>query len=523
VTAGAGGLRAGAAAASLAPPPELRLPDLGFVRSQEPVLAMGLPLETTVLVLESGPTRVVLAGVDTVGIGAPEVDVLRRRVAEAAGADPAGVLLNWNHTHRAPPATRALLRRSGLLETDGDADVDAYERLLADAVVTAAREAASRLEPAAVAWGVGEVDIHVNRRERGPDGAIVHGWRTDGLLDRQVVALQARRRDDSAIATVVGFGCHPVAAGMDVAAHSGDYPAALRLALRRSSGGECVFLQGAAGNVLPRSAFCEDEAEAVRMGERLAVEAVHALADRPAWPRHLVQRTDGSLIPMLLFRWEDDAVAPTPLAAAERRLSFPLLPLPSAEEIGELRDRYAAELAEAVARGAGPAERHGIGYHAKWSRRTAEEIAAGTAPTALEGPVHAIRIGDGAIVTGPGETFTEIGLAVKERSPGMPTLYAGYTNGAVGYFPTADAYPEGGYEPAYSNRSYGAPAPVDPRCARLLVETGVRLAESLFPERPPFAGTDWTASGRVPDLPPVRPERPAPGAYAPPETVRPPG
>ncbi len=493
------------------------------MRSQEPLLGVGLPLEVTLLVLESDGTRVVLAGVDTIGIAAPEVDVLRGRVAEAAGAEPAGVLLNWNHTHRAPPATRSLLRRSGLLETDGDADVDAYERLLADAVVDAARQAVARLEPAAVAWGTGTVEMHVNRRERGPDGHIVHGWRTDGLLDRQTVALQARRPDDSPIATVVGFGCHPVAAGMDVPTHSGDYPAALRLAMRRMVGGECVFLQGAAGNVLPRSSFCADEGEAVRMGERLAVEAVHALADRPAWPRRMVQRTDGSLIPMLLFRWEDEPVGPTLLAAAERRLTFDLLPLPSPEEIGAMRDRYAAELADAVARGAGPAERHGLGFHAKWARRTAEEIAAGTAPTALEGPVHAVRIGDGVIVTAPGETFTEIGMAVKERAPGRPTLFCGYTNGAIGYFPTPDAYPEGGYEPAYSNRSYGAPAPVVPECAGQIVEAGVRLAESLFPEREPWSGDDWTASGRVPELAPVVVERPPHGEYAPPATQRPPG
>ena len=93
-----------------------------------------------------------------------------------------------------------------------------------------------------------------------------------------------------------------------------------------------------------------------------------------------------------------------------------------------------------------------------------------------------MRIGDGVIVSGPGEVFTEIGMAVKERSPGTPTLYCGYTNGAVSYFSTAEAFEEGGYEPAFSNRTYGLPAPVAPDCERLLVERGVRLAESLFPD-----------------------------------------
>src|SRR5919108_6314285 len=105
-------LRAGAAAVSVAPPPGL--PMIGFVRAQEGATGAGLPLEATALVLEQDGTRVVLCGVDTLGIPDAEADELRSRVAAAAGAEPAGVLLNWNHTHRAPPSSPALLARSGL-------------------------------------------------------------------------------------------------------------------------------------------------------------------------------------------------------------------------------------------------------------------------------------------------------------------------------------------------------------------------------------------------------------------------
>jgi len=111
-------------------------------------------------------------------------------------------------------------------------------------------------------------------------------------------------------------------------------------------------------------------------------------------------------------------------------------------------------------------------------------------------------------VTGPGEIFTEIGLAVKERSPAAPTLYAGYANGEVCYFPTAASYPEGGYEPEYGNRPHGLPAPVSPECERILVERAVRNLERVFPERPPFAGDTWTATGRQPSFaaePPLEP------------------
>jgi hypothetical protein len=196
-----------------------------------------------------------------------------------------------------------------------------------------------------------------------------------------------------------------------------------------------------------------------------------------------------------------------------------MLPPPSPESLARLREEYAAAVDEAEARGAGAAELYGLRYHAKWAR-----VMAGTRQShVIAGSIHAVRIGDGVIVTAPGEAFTEIGMAVKERSPGRPTLYAGYTNGAVGYFPTAASYSEGGYEPAYSNRSYGRIAPQAPECERLLVERGVRLAESLFPEAQQYAGDSWTATGVVPGLPRERAERPAETGYSPPPTAPPPG
>jgi hypothetical protein len=270
-------------------------------------------------------------------------------------------------------------------------------------------------------------------------------------------------------------------------------------------------------------AFCSDESEARRMGERLALEARHSLADRQAWPQRLISQTDASLVPMINFRFEDAPDDAPALAAAEQRVTFPLLPVPSLAEARVLAANYAAAARDAEARGAGPAEHLGIVYHAKWARRLVEDLEAGQVVGAAEGPICAVRIGDGVIVTGPGEVFTEIGLAVRERSPGQPTLYSGYTNGAVSYFATSEAFDEGGYEPAFSNRTYGLPAPLAPGCDRLLVEHGVRLAESLFPACVPFSGSDWNATGVPRVWPSERLARPEDGAVALPGTAPPPG
>jgi len=50
----------------------------------------------------------------------------------------------------------------------------------------------------------------------------------------------------------------------------------------------------------------------------------------------------------------------------------------------------------------------------------------------------------------PVELFTEIGQAVRRASPYPHTFFFGYSNGLLGYLPTAEAHRQGGYEPTTS-------------------------------------------------------------------------
>jgi hypothetical protein len=62
-------------------------------------------------------------------------------------------------------------------------------------------------------------------------------------------------------------------------------------------------------------------------------------------------------------------------------------------------------------------------------------------------PVRFLKINnDVAIWSAPVELFCEISNAVRERSPFPFTFYFGYTNGWLGYLPTAEAWKHGGYE-----------------------------------------------------------------------------
>jgi hypothetical protein len=499
--------RAGAARLSLEPP--LGLPMVGFVRQPWRGRAYGLPLDVTALVLEQGGRRVVLCGLDVTLLRQRAFDRLVGDVAEAVGAGPEGVVLNVNHTHLAPIADPdAMHLVSGDYPDEVRRLAEAWSAVVHAKVVAACRLAAEALEPARVAWAVAEVDECVNRRERAADGRTVLGWSPDGLIDRQLTALQARRPDGSAIATAVAWGCHPVTTGYDMDRYSADFPGAMRAVVRANGGGEAIYLQGAAGNVLPRVAFTDDEREAERVGRRLGLAALTALAGRGTGPRTAWRKDEASMVPIIASRVEEDTSQAPALDAACERVAFELEPLPAPDEIAALRGEFDRHLAEAHASGdlgrIKPAT-----LAARWARATEALVQSGAPAPRPEAPIHAVRVGDGVLVTGPGETFTEIGLAVKERSPGRPTAYLGYTNGVVGYLPIASEYPYGGYEPGTSHRGYELPSALAPACDELLVRTGVHLAERLFPGVAPYdeAG-GWTASGGVPALPDDAPPHP---------------
>jgi hypothetical protein len=65
-------------------------------------------------------------------------------------------------------------------------------------------------------------------------------------------------------------------------------------------------------------------------------------------------------------------------------------------------------------------------------------------------PVRFLAINDTVLWGSPIELFCEIAIRVRNESPFRHTFYVGYTNGWLGYLPTAQAFREGGYEPRTS-------------------------------------------------------------------------
>ena len=85
--------------------------------------------------------------------------------------------------------------------------------------------------------------------------------------------------------------------------------------------------------------------------------------------------------------------------------------------------------------------------------------------------VQVLMLGDIALAGTQGEPFCEIALAVKSRSPFPRTWFGGYTGPWLAYIPTADEYPNKGYEVDTT--------PFAPEAAGILIEEGVRLLDEI--------------------------------------------
>jgi hypothetical protein len=86
-------------------------------------------------------------------------------------------------------------------------------------------------------------------------------------------------------------------------------------------------------------------------------------------------------------------------------------------------------------------------------------------------PLQAIRLGDVIFATFPNEVYSEIGLAVKKKSPFENTFIFALAGGHEGYIPTAEEYLEGGY---VANGS-----PFAPDTGQVLIDSSIELISKL--------------------------------------------
>jgi neutral ceramidase len=368
--AGAGGLRAGVARATITPP--LGSPLVGFSDRGDSTGCHD-ELTATALVLESGLLRVALVACDLLYIrGAAE---LKRAISAATGIPAERVLLTASHTHYGP-ALDGEQESAAALVPDGKRPlVAAYRQNLIHSLTGVVAAACQRLADARIGWAEGSSLIGINRRERLADGSIVLGNNPDGPCDRRVLVTRIDRADGSPLAVLLNTACHGVSLGSECTDISADFPGVARELIERETGATCLFLQGAAGNINP-TLMGWDWTYARRLGLSLGAEGARLFWT--ARPEHGEGLAFAGLTEML------PALAPATLAEANALIAELQAELSGSDEGKSLGSTWAQ-------------------WRLTRALRAADALAGAGSLPAVPAELAAVRIGPGlAMITSPG-------------------------------------------------------------------------------------------------------------------------
>ncbi len=472
------GLRAGAGTFCIDPP--LPSDPQGFMRRAVAVRDSLDSCLVTAVVIQSDEHLLAILAADVTNLDPYFADRIRNVIQATTGVPYDSILLNSSHTHAGLWPRKDGEKLHGEFAQLTDAENAYFESLPYD-YASAVVRAMQNMKPARISGGVGSAPgIAVNRRERDGKGGTILGWNKENFIDEDVPTIRIDAHDGSAIATIIGFGCHPVVLGGEVPFSGADFIGETRRRVELLRCGTCIFLQGAAGNILPLEAFHDIPGPELKMGARLAVEAVHAIIDKDPRVIEIDRIEYGSVTPIALYRRRAAAIQPPQKLTSRRKvLQLPLNPSMSVSEMeSELINRKNDYDSQDKA-GKGREILNPIKYHISWLEAMLKIAQKSSLPESVEGEIWVARLGDAAIVGTPGELFSEIGAEVRRRSPFETTIFAGYSQGVLGYVAIPEEYQFGGYEPSVAQRGYGHPAPFSPDASRILIEESVALLQSI--------------------------------------------
>ena len=423
-------LTAGAATSNITPP-------LG-----EPIVGNWTPVPATYvhdelharcLVLDDGETRMAIVVADNVGIPRRVLDEAKRQIHTLTNISAEHVLISSTHTHSATTA------RSAADRDNPNAAFTDYQKFLAGRIADGVRRAIANLEPARIGWGRGSLAEQVfNRRwfmKPGPHLKNPFGG-TDqvmmnppvgsadllkpaGPTDPGISFLSVQSASGRPIALLANYSLHYVG-GVPNGHVSADYFAffarKLSALLERDSHAPpfvAMLSNGTSGNI--NNIDFRGGQKRLAPYARMELVANQVAAEVFRAMQSIDYRDSASL-----------KIAQRELSLETRRgeaqklagWANDVLARPESERPNHPRERiYAARILQML-----------------------------EMPPRIDVPLHALRIGDLAVVTIPFEVFVEVGLELKSKSPFPDTFVVSLANGAFGYLPTAAHHQLGGYE-----------------------------------------------------------------------------
>ena len=465
------GLWAGVARADITPP--VGIPHMNW-GSQTHVGAVGIDpagMEATALVLSDGTQKFAMVDVDALFVG--QLAEVATRAARLTGIPAGHIRLGATHTHAGPFLTTDK-GPVGIDLTQYRAGFDNYWSLVADKIVGAIVEANARLEPAHLGATKGAGSININRRIR-RDGASppAVGRNPGGLVDRDLIVARIDNAQGAPLVVLVNFQCHGTVLAWENKQISPDWPGMMRRTVEEAlPGSKCLFFQGAAGNQGPMEGLTGDVAVAHRLGRILGHEAaalalrIETVKREPKFEGFVESTAYLAKQPWRVQGPRDGTI----------KFSSQIVDVPARTYTGKEVERMTAAVVDAEVKAKAVANSRADAWtkHAAEARlRRFQDLVAKWRQPASRPPIQvrieALRIGELAIVSMPGEPFAEIGQAVKRGSFLAATMFCGYSSGEGGeYMPVEDEYDFEGYEVDRTPYGTGAAARVMATAAALL-------------------------------------------------------
>lgn len=382
-------------------------------------------LYATCLYLSSDEGSWALIGCDLIGIDDQYIKDIKGLIEKRTGLGESAVMINCTHTHTGPHVrlSRGEKRTQKLGGPDGDY-INMLTRKLADVV----QMAMDSEEESDLKWGKGyEGDISFIRRFLMKDGSVKTNpgvgnpdiIKPVGEITTEVGVLSVKQKGGKNI-LVVNFALHPDITGGEY--FSADYPGHLRTALKAWDPGlEVLYINGAAGDINHIDAMNPGRTSrgldySRSVGRVLAGEVIKICQRLKPLERGLAKNNIGS----------SRIFVQVPLRKVSEEERQPAQRLVDSFHRGEWDTKSMSDVADLAG-----------------AYQTLNLVEKG-GDTRLE--LQALSVGDMVFQGVPGELFSDIGRRIVKVSPFGKTYISALTNGSAGYFPTSQAFDEGGYE-----------------------------------------------------------------------------
>ena len=342
-----------------------------------------------IVALDDGLKQFFIVSTDLCLFSPSEYDKVAARLQKEHQIDPIDIWWTVTHTHSAPEVGVPGIYGTYLGDRIQHEVDTVYTAMVEQKLIDGILEARKNLEPASLGVGWGFSRANINRRLLDSNGQASLRPDPNGPVDHRIGLIRIDKESGAPLALISNYAIHGTVLSGNNLQISGDVQGVVSNYVEKEIGVPLLFINGAAGDVTPIHRWTNNPQEGF-------LEKFHALIGDK-------------------------------IIEANQRLCY---------TTNKIKLRSGALTVETP-------RKPGLGWPSDLDAYTSTKDKI----KMVRLPVRFLTINDDIAIWGaPLELFNTIATEVREDSPFQNTFFFGYTNGWLGYLPTASAWPHGGYE-----------------------------------------------------------------------------